>query len=75
MYKTNRPKPRYRHKYTKYKKCHGNIMFKYIKQHLSNIWGSIHQKVKQHKGWKKGLKGLHKAFWGTIKKCENKNLS
>ena len=53
MYKTNRPKPRYRHKYTKYKKCLGKIMFKYIKQHLSNIWGSIHLKVKQQKGWKK----------------------
>ena len=22
-----------------------------IKQHLSNIWGSIHEKVKQHWGW------------------------
>ena len=23
----------------------------------------------------KGLKGLHKTFWGTTKKCENKNLN
>ena len=22
-----------------------------------------------------GLKGLHKIFWGTTKKCENKNLT
>ena len=22
-----------------------------------------------------GLKGLHKTFWGTTNKCENKNLS
>ena len=22
-----------------------------IKQHLSNIWGSVHGKVKQHWGW------------------------
>ena len=22
-----------------------------------------------------GLKGLHKTFWGTTKKCENKNLT
>ena len=22
----------------------------------------------------RGLKGLHKTFWGTTKKCENKNL-
>ena len=23
----------------------------------------------------KDLKGLHKTFWGTTKKCENKNLT
>ena len=22
-----------------------------VKQHLSNIWNSIHEKVKQHSGW------------------------
>ena len=27
------------------------IMLKYIKQHLSNIWSSIHEKVKQQWGW------------------------
>ena len=27
------------------------------------------------KGFYEGLKGLHKTFWGTTKKCENKNLS
>ena len=36
-----------RRKYTKYKKCHSKI-FACSKQHLSNIWGSIHEKVKQH---------------------------
>ena len=23
----------------------------YVKQHLSNAWSSIHEKVKQHWGW------------------------
>ena len=27
------------------------------------------------KGFYEGSKGLHKNFWGTIKKCENKNLT
>ena len=27
------------------------IMPKFIKQHLSNTWSSIHEKVKQHLGW------------------------
>ena len=26
-------------------------MFKCIKQHQSNIWSSVHEKVKQHWGW------------------------
>ena len=26
-------------------------MLIYVKQHLSNIWGSIHENVKQHWGW------------------------
>ena len=27
------------------------MMLIYIKQHLRNIWGSIHEKIKQHWGW------------------------
>ena len=27
------------------------MMFKCIKQHQSNIWSSVHEKVKQHWGW------------------------
>ena len=27
------------------------------------------------KSFYEGLKGLHKTFWGTTKKCENKNLT
>ena len=43
--------PRHGHKYTKYKICLSKIMVTCIKQHLSNIWSSIHEKVKQHWGW------------------------
>ena len=27
------------------------MLLTYIKQHLSNIWNSIHEKVKQHWGY------------------------
>ena len=27
------------------------MMVIYIKQHLSNIWNSVYEKVKQHWGW------------------------
>ena len=47
----NRPRPRYRHKYTKYKICLSIMMVLYVKQHLSNIWGSIHEIVKRHWAW------------------------
>ena len=35
----------------KYKSCLSMMMPIYIKQHLSNIWKSVHEKVKQHWGW------------------------
>ena len=43
------------------------MMLSYIKQHLSNIWSSIYEKVKQHWDWaeKKAL---------LIKKSESKSL-
>ena len=47
----NRPRPRHGHKYTKYKICLNIMMVVCIKQHLSNIWSSTHEKVKQHWGW------------------------
>ena len=47
-YDTNRPRSRYGHKYTKYKMYLSIIMAICIKQHLSNICSSIHEKVKQH---------------------------
>ena len=50
-YNINRPMSRHGHKYSKYKKCLSMMMLLCIKQHLSNIWSSIHEKVKQHWGW------------------------
>ena len=47
----NRPRSRYGHKYSKYKTCLCMIMIICIKQNLSNIWSSIHEKIKQHWGW------------------------
>ena len=42
-----RPGSRHRHKYTKYKMCLSLMVAIWIKQHLSNIWSSIQEKVKQ----------------------------
>ena len=38
-------------KYTKYKMCLSIMMVICIKQHLSNIWSSIYENLKQHWGW------------------------
>ena len=55
-YDINRPRPRHWHEYTKYKMCLNLMMNICIKQHLTNIWNSIQEKIKQHWGWvgKKG---------------------
>ena len=50
-YGINGPRPRHGQKYTKYKICLGILMVIYIKQYLSNIWRSVHEKVKQYWGW------------------------
>ena len=50
-YDINRPRPRHGHKYTKYKLCLSIMMVYCIKQHPSNIWSLIVEKVKQHGGW------------------------
>ena len=39
--------------YQKQKVRHSIMMVLCIKKHLSNIWSSIHEKVKQHWGWLK----------------------
>ena len=50
-YDINRPRSRNEHKYNGYKKCLIMIMLLCTKQHLSNIWSSIHVEVKQRWGW------------------------
>ena len=49
-YDIKRPRPRHGHKYTKYKMCLSLMMVTCIKQHLSNILSSVHEKTKQHSG-------------------------
>ena len=49
----NRLRSRHWHEYSKYKKFLSMMMLICVKQHLSNIWSSIHKKVKQHWGWNK----------------------
>ena len=50
-YDINRPSSRHGHKCSKYKKELSKMMLICTKQHVSNIWSSIHEKVKQHWGW------------------------
>ena len=60
-YDVNRPRPRHRHKYTKCEMRLGIMMVKCIKQHLSNTWSSIYEKVKQQWGWVEGSVAYKKA--------------
>ena len=50
-YDINRPRPRHGHKYSKYKKCLSMMILICMYLYLSNLWGSIHEKVKEHWGW------------------------
>ena len=60
-YDINRPRSRHGQKYSKYKKYLSIMMLICIKQRVSNIWSSVHEKVMQHWDWfKKAL---------PIKKC------
>ena len=49
-YDINRPRPKHLHKHIKHKMCHIIMTVIGIQQHLSNIWNSIQEKVKQHWG-------------------------
>ena len=50
-YDINRPRSGYGHNLTKYKVSLSIMMVICIKQHLSSIWNSINEKVKQHWSW------------------------
>ena len=62
-YDINRSRPRYEHKYTKYKIYLIIMMVMCIKQHLSNIGSSIHKKVKQRWGWVEKKRCLYKKVY------------
>ena len=49
-YDINWPRFRHGHKYSKHKQRLSMMMLICIKQHLSNIWNSILEKLKQHWG-------------------------
>ena len=50
-YDINRPRPRHGPEFTIYKMYLSIMMLICIKQHLSNIWSSVYEKVKQYWGW------------------------
>ena len=50
-YDINRPTSRHGLKYTKYKKCLNMMILTCTKQHPTNTWGSIYEKIKEHWGW------------------------
>ena len=57
----NKSRPRNGHKYIKHKTCL-SMMIVCTKQHLSNMWSSIYEKVKQHWGWVEKKALLIKKF-------------
>ena len=65
-YEINRPRSRHRHKYGKYNNCISMMMYICIKQHLSNIWSSIHEKVKQHWGWVEKKRCLYTKVYSIM---------
>ena len=60
-YNINRPKSRHGRKYSKYKRFLSMMVFTYIKQHLSNIWNSIHEKLSNTKAELKKCVAYKKA--------------
>ena len=73
-YNINRPRPRHGPKCTKYKMCLSIMMVIYIKQHLSSIWSSIQEKIKQHWGWVEKSVAYKRACIWLIYLCINKIL-
>ena len=46
-----RPTSKHAYKHSTSKKCLSMIMVICIKEHLSNIWSSVHEEMEQHQGW------------------------
>ena len=73
-YDINRPRSRHGQKYSKYKKYLSIMMLICIKQRVSNIWSSVHEKVMQHWDWFKksvAYKKVCNAFSGYFWKCSS----
>ena len=64
----NRYGARHWHKYTKHKTCRRMMVLICIKQYLSHIWTSIHEKVKQHG---KALLTKKRVISCTFRQSEN----
>ena len=69
----NRPRPRHGHKYTKNKIGLSIVIVICIKQHLSNIWSSIHEEVKQRWSWVEKSVAYKKACSSLYKKSLSEN--
>ena len=61
-YDINRVRPRHGHKYTKYKTCISIMIVICIKQHLSNILSSIHEKLSNTEGELKKVLLIKKEY-------------
>ena len=68
-YDINRPRSRHEHKYSKCKKFLSMMMLICIKQHLSNIWSSIHEKLGNTETELNKIKILKKACIHLTKKA------
>ena len=64
-YVLNRPLSKHGLKYSRYKTCLSMIVLICNQQHLSNIWSSIHEKLKQHWGWVKKSIAYKKIVYFT----------
>ena len=69
----NRTKSRCGRKHCKYEKCRSMMVLICFKQHLSNIWSSIHDKIKQQWGWVEKNRCLYKKSVEIAKAVEIKN--
>ena len=67
-YDINRPRPRMGPNILNIKCVSSAMLIICIKQHLSNVWSSIHEKVKQHWGWveKKALLVKKRVIWNPL---------
>ena len=70
----NRPRSRHGHNYTRYKISLCIKMVICIKQHLSNIWSSIHEKIKQPWVWVKKRVAYKKSVNCVFSYCQNVSI-